>query len=206
MNLEQIIEAKEITEVTSQMDIPAFLRLDHTEELAPSMEVQATEICEVFRDIPELQFEKWQELSIEQRTEVLNAFEAEIAKIEMRNEMPVEHENLGPGTYGYYDGNKVVISDALIGSDSYADYREVLDTLLHEGRHAYQYYNLDVRQTEQSDALVDAWRVNLKELGYDSASTYDTLFATRGFQRYYTQPIEVDARHFAETVMNKLGL
>ena len=206
MSIEQLNEVAALNEINSKWEIPDFLRMDETGEFAPSMEVQAAEICEVFRDIPELRFENWQDLSIEQRTEALNAFEAEIAKIEMRNVMPVEHENLGPGTYGYYDGNKVVVSDALIGSNSYADYREVLDTLLHEGRHAYQYYNLDVRQTEQSDALVDAWRVNLKELGYDSASTFDTLFATRGFQRYYTQPIEVDARHFAETVMNKLGL
>lgn len=206
MNIEQINEVGSLNEVNSQLDIPAFLRLDETEEFAPSMEVQAAEICEAFRDIPELRFENWQELSIEQRTEALNSFENEIAKIEMRNTMPVEHENLGPGVYGYYDGTKVVVSDAQIGSNNYADYREVLDTLLHEGRHAYQSYNLDVRQTEQSDALVDAWRVNVKRLGYDSASTYDIMFATRGFQRYYTQPIEVDARHFAETVMNKLGL
>lgn len=206
MNIEQINEIGSLNEVNPQLDIPAFLRLDETGEFAPSIEVQAAEICEVFRDIPELQFENWQGLSVEQRTEALNTFETEIAKIEMRNAMPVEHENLGLGIYGYCDRTKVVVSDAQIGSNNYADYREVLDTLLHEGRHAYQFYNLEVRRTEQSETLVDAWKVNLNELGYDSASTYDTLFATRGYHRYYTQPIEVDARHFAETVMNKLGL
>lgn len=206
MNIEQIREIDSVNELNSESEIPVFLRLDETGEFAPSMEVQTAEICEVFRDIPELQFENWQELSIEQRTEALNAFETEIAGIEMRNAMPVEHEDLGVGMYGYYDGTKIVVSDSLIGSNSYEAYREVLDTLLHEGRHAYQSYNLDIRQTEQSEILVDAWKVNLQELGYDSASTFDTLFATRGFHRYYTQPIEVDARHFAETVMNKLCL
>ena len=40
----------------------------------------------------------------------------------------------------------MVISDNLIGSNSYEAYKEVLKTLFHEGRHAYQYYNLDVKQ------------------------------------------------------------
>ena len=100
----------------------------------------------------------------------------------------------------------MVVSENVLTSDSYHDYKEVIDTLLHEGRHAYQDYNLNVRQTEQSDTLVDAWRVNLQKLGYDSVGTFDVMFATKGFYRYYTQPIEVDARYFAETVMNKLGL
>ena len=206
MNIEQMNEVSSFQEIPSRQEVPAFLSLDETGEFAPSMEVQAAEISEVLRDIPEIQFENWKELSIEERTEVLNAFESEIAKIEMRDVMPVEHEDLGSCTYGYFDGTKVVVSDALIGSDRYEDYREVLDTLFHEGRHAYQNYNLYVRQTEQSGILVDAWRVNLDKLGYDSASSFDTLFATRGFHRYYTQPIEVDARQFAETVLNKLGI
>ena len=90
----------------------------------------------------------------------------------MRNAMPVEHKDLGVGMYGYYDGTKVVVSDSLIGSNSYEAYREVLDTLFHEGRHAYQSYNLDIRQTDQSETLVDAWKVNLQELGYDSAASF----------------------------------
>ena len=206
MNIEQMNEVSSFQEIPSRQEVPAFLSLDETGEFAPSMEVQAAEISEVFRDIPELQFENWKELSIEERTEMLNAFESEIAKIEMRDVMPVEHEDLGSCTYGYFDGTKGVVSDALIGSDRYEDYREVLDTLFHEGRHAYQNYNLYVRQTEQSGILVDAWRVNLDKLGYDSASSFDTLFATRGFHRYYTQPIEVDARQFAEIALNKLGI
>ena len=77
MNIEQIREIDSANELNSELEIPIFLHLDETGEFAPSMEVQAAEICEVFRDIPELQFENWQELSIEQRTEALNAFETE---------------------------------------------------------------------------------------------------------------------------------
>lgn len=206
MNLENLNEAISCNEVATSLEVPDFLRLNETGECAPPMEVQAVEISEAFRDIPELSFENWQELSVEDRAVTLNAFEARIAEIELRDAMPVNTESTDPGVYGYYDGTKLVISDKLLGSNRYEDYKEVMDTLLHEGRHAYQFHNVYTSQTELSDTLVDAWRVNLKELGYDSASTLDTMFATKGFKRYYTQPVEVDARHFAETVINKIGL
>lgn len=202
MNLEHLNETISCNEVATALEVPDCLRVNEAENFAPSIEVQATEICEAFRDMPELSFENWQGLSVEERTEALNAFESKIAEIELRDAMPVKTERLDDNVYGYYDGAKLVVSDKLLGSNRYEDYKEVMDTLLHEGRHAYQFHNVDVCQTERSDMLVDAWRVNLKELGYCNASR----FAINGFQRYYTQPVEVDARHFAETVINKIGL
>ena len=185
-------------------ELPEFILNREVPEMAPNMEVQAEEIRDVFVEIPELQYEEWKELSVEKRTEILNDFEKKIAKIEMREALPVEHEATKPTVFGYYNGEKLVISDNLIGSNSYEAYKEVLKTLFHEGRHAYQYYNLDVKQTEPNSELVEAWRVNIKELGYDPGK--NSLFSNRGYYRYYTQPVEVDARAFEETAMNKLGV
>ena len=196
-------EIKELSNVELKSEIPQFV-LNEVNEYAPSMEIQAEEIKDIFNEIPELRYENWKELGADQRTEVLNSFEKRIAEIEMRDAMPVEHEATRPTLFGYYNGEKLVISDNLIGNDSYEAYKETLNTLFHEGRHAYQYYNLDVKRTEASWEMVNAWQVNLKELGYESAKS--SLFSNRGYYRYYTQPIEVDARTFAETVIGKLGV
>lgn len=197
-------EIAEIEMKDVETEIPEFVLNREFQEFAPNMEVQAEEIRDVFVDIPELQYGEWKELGIDQRTEVLNAFEQEIAKIEMRDAMPVEHEATKPSLMGYYNGTKLVISDNLLGDDSYNAYREVMDTLFHEGRHAYQFYNLDVARTEASTEMVEAWRVNIQELGYEKGR--NTLLSNAGFYRYYIQPVEVDARLFAETVVNKLGI
>lgn len=185
-------------------DIPEFIRNNEVREFAPNMEIQAQEIKDVFSEFSELRFDKWKELSVEQRTSVLNEFEQRIADIEMRDVMPVEHEETRPNLLGYYDGEKLVISDNLMGNDSYGAYKEVLNTLFHEGRHAYQFYNLDVKRTEANSEMVEAWRVNIKEMGYEPGKS--SLFSNNGFYRYYTQPVEVDARTFAATVIDKLGV
>lgn len=183
--------------------IPEFARIQAVREFSPSMEVQAEEIREVVLDFPELKYDMWKELSLQERADILGALEVEIAKIEMRDPISVEHESTTPGRMGYFDPRelRLVISDNLLALDNKEDYVEVLDTLFHEGRHAYQNYNLNVTRTEASDELVKSWKVNLDStrLGYVSAST-------QGFWRYYTQPVEVDARLFAETVVKKLDL
>ncbi len=203
MNLEEV---DKILESDGKEDLPVFARLEGTEEFAPSMEVQAAEILDVYRDIPELSFDRWKELDVDQRAEVLNVFEQKIAEIEMRDAMVVEHEATKTSLMGYYNGSKLVISDNLLSSDNYEAYKETLNTLFHEGRHAYQDYNLYVARTEASSELVESWRVNLQELGYESASGLQSIFSNKGYYKYYTQPIEVDARFFAETVVNKLNL
>ena len=181
-------------------NMPDFLRALETKELAPSMEVQAEEIRDVFCEIPDLSFDRWKELGVDQRTTILNQFEQKIASIEMRDAFTVNHEPTRAGLMGYYDGKKLVISDNLLRKNDYASYREALDTLFHEGRHAYQFYNLDVKRTEQSDERFKSWEMNIKELKYQNSYVHG------GFARYYTQPVEVDARLFAETVIRKLGI
>ena len=78
----------------------------------------------------------------------------------------------------------------LLKQDSLTSLRECTDTILHEGRHAYQWSNLYVRRTEPNDELYNSWRMNILETGYLSCDRF-------GFQRYSMQPVELDARVFA---------
>lgn len=172
-------------------------------ELAPSMELQAKEIAEAFLEFPELNYENWKELCSEERLNVLQSFETEIARIEHRDPLVVRQADLGQcvrGQCSWHTGELLVNTD-MLGSDSREDYVQSLTTFIHEGRHAYQFHNLYVEAVEPNKELLDSWHVNLDVLGYDSG---DHIFF--GFEKYYTQPIEVDARVFAQATIKNMDL
>lgn len=182
---------------------------ENEEMYAPSMEIQAEKIEKVFDVIPELHYDKWKLLDIDERKRMLNNFEKEIAAIEKRPPMPVEYEQTSKGVMGYNDGRKLVISERILGSNSFSNYKETLNTLFHEGRHSYQNYNLYVKRTERSEEVYNSWFVNREKLGYSPADVSFPFnlsedFRKKSYYKYYTQPVEVDARLFAETVENKI--
>ena len=172
-------------------------------EMAPSMEVQAMEISEAFLETPELQFENWKELSVNEKLEALQNFENEVARIEHRAALPVKSDDLGNCVYGQYSPqtNDITLNESLLESDSEEDYIQALTTYFHEGRHAYQFYNLTTERIEPNSELFESWDVNLNVLGYNSGD-----YGFFGYEEYYTQPVEVDARVFAAEVINKLDL
>lgn len=172
-------------------------------EMAPSMEIQAQEISEVFLEFPELQYDQWKELSAEERIDVLQKFESEIAKIEHREPIVVRGSELGNCVYGQYSPqtNDIQLNRDLLESNKESDHVQIMQTYFHEGRHAYQFYNLLVERREPNAELFNSWDVNLNVLGYNSGD-----YGIFGYEEYYTQPVEVDARVFAETVISKLDL
>ena len=66
--------------------------------------------------------------------------------------------------------------------------------MIHEGRHAYQNYNLEQREVNSDSYSTFEWRQNMED-GYKSPEIY-------GFRAYWTQPVEVDARAFAQDVLD----
>ena len=202
------LEGMEIDEAAVEVndaEWPMFMRTDETQEFAPSSEVQAAEIREAFLDIPELRYENWVELNGEQRVAALNELEQQVAEIAMRDPMDVQMVTFdNPNLEGQYNGKELNVADHSIMDNTYEGYKETLNTLLHEGRHAYQYYNLGVKCVEPNKELVDSWAVNIDIVGYDNGDRL--IFKDMGYWEYYSQPIEVDARVFAETVINEIGL
>lgn len=200
-NLQETVGNK-IDSVEPKNIFDNFLDIKET-EMAPSMEIQAQEISEVFLEFPELKYDQWKELNMEEKIDVLQKFEYEIAKIEHREPILVRGSDLGNCVYGQYSPqtNDIQLNQELLASNMENDHTQIIQTYLHEGRHAYQFYNLLVERTEQNLELFNSWNVNLNVLGYNSGD-----YGIFGFEEYYTQPIEVDARVFAETVINKLNL
>lgn len=186
-------------------DIPSFV-LNEVQEFAPSMEVQAAEIRDVFFDIPELQYDNWVELSNDEKIDALARLENEVAEIAHRPAVSVEYADLGPGVLGDCNGQRIRVATSRLEDNSYQGYKELLNTLFHEGRHAYQDYNVFVKQVEQNSELVSSWSVNNQILGYDNGERSNSDLAILGYFEYYSQPVEVDARVFAETVINAIGI
>ena len=132
---------------------------------------------------------------------------AEIAAIEHRPPCPIYTKDMGAiekrgdmllGSMGVHVsgllGESITINSRLLESDDPVFFKEALDTLIHEGRHSYQTYNMIDRETHTSQGDLTNWHRNLDEFGYQSPQQ-------SGFKAYWMQPIEADARKFAEDVL-----
>lgn len=165
---------------------------------APSDIEQVEEISDYLCSIENLEYEQWSELTPAQRLETLQEAENKIAEIEHRNPCEIHIKELKPNEHGYFNpvDKSITLSISDISGSDYYSYKETLDTLIHEGRHAYQDYNLTARQVHPRGGEISNWKWNEQELGYQSA-----LFC--GFEAYKMQPVESDARAFAEDVLTK---
>lgn len=162
---------------------------------APQDAVQIEEIAEAMSSMKAIDYNEWKEMVYDKRMEVLQQLENKIATISHRPTCEVCAKHLANGHMGSYsqDSNKIIINSDYIHSNSEDAYGKVLDTLIHEGRHAYQYYNLYVREVHPRQGEVSNWYINEIEYGYQDVKRF-------GFKIYAMQPVEADARAFSEDV------
>jgi len=188
-------------------------RLETTEIIT---DLEMTEgIADYLESVDELRLENWSKLSISEKEELLNRVEQHIASIEHRPALKVELQQMEPRHLGYQSASehKIVLNSIYVGSNNPAMHREVLDTIIHEGRHAYQHYNVDVKMIHESGSEVESWRENFYNpkyqyyhsgtqkviIPYNDGKLYDA-----DFRLYYYQPVEIDARNFAADVLSRL--
>ena len=165
---------------------------------APQDYIQIEKVSEVMTRTEGLDFMEWKELSLDKRVEVLQKVEHEISSIAHRPFCPVKTESLGEGFYGYYspESKTITINSDYVSSNNPFDHIQVLDTIVHEGRHAYQDYNLHGREVHPRQGDLSNWKSNEFEYGYQDAMLC-------GFKAYDMQPMEADARAFAEDVLKQ---
>lgn len=165
---------------------------------APADSVQIEQAAEAMEKIEGLSFKDWKNLSFEQRVAILQLVEGVVAEITHRPSCAINTKKMGSKNYGYFSPSTgdITLNSRYIKSDSYADYKECLDTVIHEGRHAYQHYNLTQREVHPREGDLANWKSNEFEYGYQSAQI-------NGFKSYWLQPQECDARAFAEDVLKK---
>ena len=171
-------------------------------------------IAEYLSNVEGLQYEEWCKLSVEERTQLMNEIEENIAAIEHRPPVKVGVEEMEGNTFGYQcsSENRIALNVKYVSDDSRESYTKMIETIVHEGRHAYQHYNVDVQCVHESGSVVETWRENFYDEQYGYYSYEGQLvpiftsegLSDAGFRLYYYQPVEIDARNFASEVMSKL--
>lgn len=160
---------------------------------------QIRSIGSVLRGKDEIRPQVWGELDLGKRLAVLQELERKIAAIQGRPAADLEIEALDDlSLCGSYTPASTNESGRIIINQTYVtdgDVSNVLDTLIHEGRHAYQHYAGAHPGFLADDALELEWTENLKN--YRSAEDF-------GQRLYEGQPIEVDARQYADRVLRQL--
>lgn len=154
--------------------------------------LQAREAGERLGSLSEIQPETWAQLDSSQRLEVLQTVEGTMAEIQGRPGVPVSAEDMPPGVFGGYADGKITLNSSYLDSGD-SDVREMVDTIVHEGRHAYQDYAVENPGFDPNTEQVNAWAENLKPGNYLDAEHY-------GEELYQGQPVESDAWQYAGAV------
>ena len=131
----------------------------------------------------------WQQLDDAERLAVLQDVENRMAEIQGRPAVAVRVEPMPPGVYGgYARGRGITLSQEHLESN---DTRELLDSIVHEGRHAYQDCAIQTPGFVADSELIESWRGN-----WDNYLTADEY----GQELYESQPIERDAWQYAARI------
>ena len=197
---------------------PVIETMDNRYLEAPDDYIQAEMISDSMVQIEGMDYVSWRELSLADMADVMQAVENLAAEIEHRPAARIVLKHLGTGDdaeNGHFsprclpEMSQEEISEALMEQpeitinvdlmdSSYEGYRDLLDTVIHEGRHIYQECNLYEREVHPSSGDLKNWRIN--EFGFRYQS-YDCTYV--GEKLYWMQPLESDARKFAEDVISK---
>lgn len=190
--------------------LETFFPIEKTEYLH---DAEVTEqIAEYLSGVENLKYENWKNLNLEQRTNLLNEIENKIAQLEHRPPLPIKVKKMDPATFGYQDSsNKIIaLNSKFVNSNNKQAHKDVIDTIIHEGRHAYQHYNVEQKFVHDSLSVVNTWKENFTNPKYKYYNGNSLIVigpkkvGDVGFRLYYYQPVEIDARNFASDVMIKL--
>lgn len=180
-------------------------------ETAPHDIEQIEQVSDVMSNMKELKIENWENLSLQERLNSLNKLEYRISEIECRPSCPVYLENMGAiyiedgQVYGRLGGfnpetKDISLNSEMIKSNNPIALRETLDTIIHEGRHAYQDYNVNECEVHPRHAEVISWAETMEGGKWGYCGDTSSLLGQRLYEQ---QSIEIDARNFAADVLSR---
>lgn len=151
---------------------------------------------EEINQIEEIRPEVWQNLEAGERLAVLQNIEDRMAAIQDRTAVTIGAREMETSTFGGWNGQAIEINTAHLASDM--DVSEFIDTIVHEGRHAFQDYAIQNPGIVSDANIVNAWAENRMPGNYLTAEEY-------GQELYMAQPLEADAWNFAGRVTDGLN-
>lgn len=158
-----------------------------------SLETFSIENVEYLQSIEGLQPSNWEGLKPAERLGALRTLESRLAEIQGRPPLPVVAEEMDSA--GFFDGEALHVNIEHINDPSYR--LEVIDTVAHEGRHAYQHYAVTHPGFHPNTQEVVYWAAN------QQAYFHPKEIAGRfGAEYYMYQPVELDAWRYGEMTQN----
>ena len=132
--------------------------------------------------------DNWELLDTNERQDAVRELVKSISDMQGLSEVPeVEFIDDGDNSCGFYSerGNYIGINERYLD-----DPKEIVDTIAHETRHAYQHYRGEVLETP----VDEIYKFNFEHY---IAPEYDENGFCTNFFDYYDQYVEVEARAFA---------
>lgn len=141
---------------------------------------------------PEYSKSTWNKASVDERKAILNRYLADLAKIYgVSVSSKVNFYQTSASTRGTYSHSRREVSineNYLTRPDSY----QIMQTMIHEMRHAYQHSAVDDPDSyEVSAETIQQWKSNFSN--YKNTSDGKTTYS-----EYVSQPVEYDAKNFAK--------
>ena len=158
--------------------------------------LQIHEAVESLQQVETIEPSVWASLDADARLEVLQNVEERMAAIQGRPTVEVTSMPMGQNTFGGYDGARISLNADHLASDMPVE--EFVNTIVHEGRHAYQDYAVHHPGFVTNQAVVDSWAENMVPGNYLTAEEY-------GQALYASQPIEADAWAYADRITRGLS-
>ena len=180
--------------LVTQMDVSKV-----TKDVERENDQEMREDCLALLDDSQYTKSAWKSAGVNRKKEILENLLFDIQEIlntDVKPEIaPVKGD---PGWLGYYSAadNQMVVNEDVfrlgyqLAEGFYDDGYDLLRTIVHECRHAYQWETIQGKGGHLVSAeTVEQWRANYSQSGYTRAQD--------NFGNYLTQPIEWDAHYFA---------
>jgi hypothetical protein len=182
------IPDSETENLESTTDIPVLS--DQSRNFQLETEGQISDGIEALNQIPEIHSDRWEQLHEEQeRLSALQDVEDRMANIQGRPRVSIESVPMPENMFGGWDGESIKVNrDHLMGEQPVM---ENVDTIIHEGRHAYQDYAISHPEIISDPGVVETWSDNMQD--YKDIQTY-------GPEIYQDQPVERDAWSYATAI------
>lgn len=191
-------------------DVPKERAVHDGVIIMPSVEVQAREVAESFEDHPQLQYSAWLTATPAQRLNMLQQVENMAAEISYRPAVEVASKGLADGRFAgcyQHDRGQIGIQPNLLIDASLAGYTRAMQTVLQEGRYAYQYLCVDQMMhtgacLEPDTKLASGWLQEIQGHGFPTdsralrATLHDAIFSD----------CDMDASYYTKQVMKAIGL
>lgn len=176
--------------------LEGFLEQYEAHEIMKENLLEDTELSEATADYiyegTDFSQYNWEGLNNTGKMRELQTIEDKLAELQGREAIAIKAKNLdnivdkffGRRTQGYYDPqtNEIYINEKLLKSGEHI--RDMVDTVAHEGMHAYQRACVEGKINHSNPEEVELWRENFNN--YLDARIY-------GMEAYINQPLEASA-------------